>query len=186
MHWRAPDWGCGGPGPAVSAGPIIPMIAARRDRPVRHHSLTPTRDSQNLNGSFRSGPGTNRPARRRSGRAVSVIPVLVLGPFSPGLEPNGFVFRISVPLFSEPSKRESPLRLVTPLSLFARAAVHGFPDCVVPSRIRPPAGCLPARPAVAGRTPSGFAAGASRHPHDSGALVLRLSSPSLTVREGDL
>ena len=111
MHWRAPDWGCGGPGPAVSAGPIIPMIAARRDRPVRHHSLTPTRDSQNLNGSFRSGPGTNRPARRRSGRAVSVIPVLVLGPFSPGLEPNGFVFRISVPLFSEPSKRESPLRL---------------------------------------------------------------------------
>ena len=100
MHWRAPDWGCGGPGPAVSAGPIIPMIAARRDRPVRHHSLTPTRDSQNLNGSFRSGPGTNRPARRRSGRAVSVIPVLVLGPFSPGLEPNGFVFRISVPLFS--------------------------------------------------------------------------------------
>ena len=33
-------------------------------------------------------------------RPVSVLPVLVLVPFSPGLEPNGFVFRISVPLFS--------------------------------------------------------------------------------------
>ena len=52
---------------------------------------------------------------------------------------------------------------------------------VVTARTRPPAGCLPARPASAGLAPSGLAAGASRHPHDQGAPLPCLSARSHTA-----
>ena len=58
--------------------------------------------------------------------------------------------------------------------------LHGLPDCVAPSRTRPWAGCLPARPAIAGRTPSGYAAGAppTRFGWRSAAPPKRFGRPS--------
>ena len=130
----------------------------------------------------------NEPARPTAVRPpVSVLPVLVLVPFSPGLEPNGFVFRISVPLFSVKKgsafspRRTASLRVSQGLSLPDRRSCGTHPGPAPHPGGRRPGGCLPARPAIAGRTPSGFAAGAARHPHDSGALVPRLSSLSLTA-----
>ena len=52
---------------------------------------------------------------------------------------------------------------------------------VVPARVLPPAGRLPARPALQCHATSCFAAGASRHPHDPGAPVPRLSSSSFSL-----
>ena len=78
-----------------------------------------------------------------------------------------FVFRFSVPdhcITSQPFCENH-----------AVSSTH-----VVPSSTLPPAGCLPARPAFACYAPSGFAAGASRHPHDPDSPVPRLSSLSLS------
>ena len=55
---------------------------------------------------------------------------------------------------------------------------------VVPGRIRPPAGRLLARPALACHTPSGFAAGASRHPHASCPACRLSPSQLLTLGYG--
>ena len=70
---------------------------------------------------------------------MSVLPVLVLVPFCPGLEPrpNGLVFnlkfRISVPYF--PSKRESPLQSQP---FFAHAAQSSRLVCCPPASGRRP------------------------------------------------
>ena len=62
-----------------------------------------------------------RTARPTAVLPVSVLPVLVLVPLSPGLEPNGFVFCISVSLFSvKTGSASSPIA-------FLRAS-HGLPD----------------------------------------------------------